>query len=96
MEWPHLGQIALFIVESLIIGTVLLGFFRLRQRFGLALLYVTLGAFQYLQSSLAGNLTVEFLPGMGISPGSAIMFSATLFAILLVYLREDATEARKT
>jgi len=87
-------QIALLVAETLIIGSLLLFLFRLRGRFGLALLYVTLGGFQHLQTSLAGNIALEFAPGIAISPGSAIMFSTTLFAILLVYLREDVAETR--
>lgn len=87
-------QLALLVVESILICGLLLAFFRLRHRFGLALLYITLGSFQHLQTVLAGSLFVEVLPGLLVSPGSAILFTATLFATLLVYIREDALQAR--
>ncbi len=87
-------QLTLLIVETIIVGTVLLLFFRLRRQFGLALLYVTLGAFQLLQTSLVANVVIEFAPGFSVSPGSAIMFSSTLFIMLVVYIRENAAETR--
>jgi len=69
--------------------------FRLRFRFGLTPLYITLGVFQPIQVFLASSIYAEILPGVVVSPGSVIMFTASLFAILLVYIREDALEARK-
>jgi diguanylate cyclase (GGDEF)-like protein len=40
-------------------------------------------------------MRVEVVPGVSISPGSAIFFPAILFAILLVYVLEDELEARR-
>ena len=74
---------------------LLLGLFRMRFRFGLFPLFVALGVFQPIQVILSSTVYVEILPDMMISPGSTIMFTASIFAILLVYIREDATEARK-
>lgn len=87
-------QLALFAVEAIAICGLLLFFFRLRHRFGYAPLYVTVGAFQYLQTLMAATLYVEIVPGIAVSPGSAILFTATLFAVLLVYIREDAAQTR--
>jgi diguanylate cyclase (GGDEF)-like protein len=61
----------------------------------LSLLYIALGVFQFLQTQLALSIYVEVFPGILISPGSAVLFTANLFAVLLVYIREDAVEARK-
>lgn len=94
MTQNALLQIVLLAIETLGIGALLLVFFRLRIHFGLALLYVTLGSFQQLQTALAGTLSMELFPGLSISPGSVVLFTATLFALLLVYIREDAAEAR--
>jgi diguanylate cyclase (GGDEF)-like protein len=62
---------------------------------GLSLLYIALGVFQHIQTLLALSIYVEVYPGILISPGSAVLFTGSFFAILLVYIREDALEARK-
>ena len=88
-------QLAIFSAEAIIIALLVLFLFRMRSRFGLSPLYITLGVFQPVQTILAATVYVEILPGLIISPGSVIMFTATLFVILLVYIFEDATETRK-
>jgi len=95
MDMNTVNQLMIFSLEALTAIILLLGLFRLRFRLGLFPLYVTLGVFQPIQVILSSTVYVEILPDMMISPGSAIMFTASIFAILLVYIREDATEARK-
>ena len=89
------GQIGLLALQALIISLFLILLFRLRTHIGLSLLYIALGVFQYLQTILALSIYIEIYPGILISPGSAVLFTASFFAILLVYIREDALEARK-
>ncbi len=81
--------------EAILVSAALLLFYRLRARFGHAMLYVTLGALQYLQTVLATSSFSELFPGVHVSPGSAVLFSANLLVILLVYIREDLEEARR-
>lgn len=90
-----LYQFAIFGVEAIIVVLLLLVLLRLRSRFGLSPLYVTLGVFQPIQVLLASSLYAEILPGLIVSPGSAVMFTASLLAVLLVYILEDALETRK-
>ncbi len=90
-----LHHIGFLILEASIVCVFLLTCFRLRTRFGLSLLYVTLGAFQHLQTQLAASFYVEVWPDIFVSPGSAVLFTATLFATLLVYIRDDAAGARQ-
>lgn len=47
-----------------------------------------------MQTQLAASLFVEVSPGIFVNPGSAVLFTATLFVTLLVYIREDAVQAR--
>jgi diguanylate cyclase (GGDEF)-like protein len=89
-----LSQLALMGAESIIVSVLLLFLYWLRPIIGLAGLYIAVGAFQYMQVLLALSIYVEILPGFLVSPGSAVVFSASLFAILLVYLEEDAVGAR--
>jgi len=88
-------QLAAFSSEAIIIALLMLFLFRMRSRFGLSPLYITLGVFQPVQTILASSVYVEILPGVVVSPGSVIMFTASLFVILLVYIFEDAIETRK-
>ncbi len=88
-------QLLTFSLEAILIALLVLFLFRMRSRFGLVPLYITLGTFQPIQTLLATTIYVEILPGIIISPGSVIMFTASLFAILLVYIFEDAIETRK-
>lgn len=62
---------------------------------GLSLLYMTLGLFQFLQVFLSLAVYVEILDGVFMSPGATVLFSSTLFAILLIYIKEDTNEVRK-
>ncbi len=87
-------QILVLIAEAVLVCGLLLVFFSLRERFGYAPLYVTVGGFQYLQTLLAATLYIEVYPGIAVTPGSAVLFTATLFAVLLVYIREDAAQTR--
>jgi diguanylate cyclase (GGDEF)-like protein len=87
-------QILVLIAEAVVVCGLLLVFYSLRERFGYAPLYVTLGGFQHLQTLMAATLYIELYPGFSVSPGSAVLFTATLFAVLLVYIREDAAQTR--
>lgn len=89
------GQIALLAAEALLVASLLLFLFRRRVEIGLAPLYLALGCLQPLQVLLASALYLEIWPGILVSPGSSVLFPATLLAVLLVYIREDASEARR-
>ena len=88
-------QMTIFISEAIIVALLVLFLFHLRGRLGLSPLYITLGVFQPIQTILVSTFYVEINEAIIISPGSVIMFTASLFAILLVYIFEDAIETRK-
>ncbi|WP_290889196.1 GGDEF domain-containing protein [Arenimonas sp.] len=81
-------------LQAGIVLLTLLLLFSIRRRFGLAPLYVFIGALQVLQT-LTATIFVPTDLGLVFSPGSSVMFSAGLVGVLLVYLREDAAEARR-
>src|SRR5262249_54847990 len=89
------NQFATLGLEATLVSLLLLALFRLRTRFGLSLLFITLGAFQQMQMTLALSFYVELAPRILVSPGSVVLFTSSLFAFLLIYIREDASEARK-
>jgi PAS domain S-box-containing protein len=89
------SQILILFFQCFIVAALLLTLFRLRTVFGLGLLFTALGAFQYMQVFLVSSLYIELMPGILVSPGSMVLFTGSLFVILLIYIREDALETRK-
>lgn len=88
------AQLGLLVLEAALMATLVLALFRARGVLGLSPLYIVMGGFQYLEATL--SVQVELWPGgLTVYPGSSVMFTANLFAMLLVYLKEDAQEARK-
>jgi diguanylate cyclase (GGDEF)-like protein len=86
-------QIFLLGAEALMMATLVLALFRSRTVLGLSPLYIVIGGFQYLEASL--SLRVDVAPGWAVYPASMVMFTATLLAVLLVYIKEETREARK-
>ncbi len=86
-------QFGLLGAEAIVMAVLVLGLFRSRTVLGLSPLYIVIGGFQYLEASL--SLRVEVAPGWEVYPASMVMFTATLLAVLLVYIKEDTREARK-
>src|SRR5262245_11038782 len=89
----HLEHIALLAFEVVVMAVILLALFRARTLLGLTPLYVVLGGFQYLEATLPLKVTIA--PDFFVYPGSSIFFTATLVTVLLIYVKEDAIEARK-
>jgi PAS domain S-box-containing protein len=88
------NQILILLFQCLIVATLILSLFRLRSVFGLSLLFTALGVFQFMQVFIYNTIYFEITSDILISPGT-IVFSGSIFAILLIYIREDALEARK-
>lgn len=91
----YLDQFVLLVAEATLVAGLLLLLFHRRDDWGLTPLFVALGVFQHMQVVLATSVYIEVVPGVIVSPGSVVLFTATLFAVLLVYIQEDAIEARK-
>ncbi len=89
-----IDQIALLAIEASLVSGLLLALFHKRSAWGLSPLYIALGVFQHMQVVLAMGVYVD-IGGLVVSPGSVVLFTASLFAVLLVYVEKDASEARK-
>ena len=91
---PELAfQLLLMATEAAAAAAVLLALFSARRVLGLASIYTTVGVLYYLATLLAGTTFIK-VPPLLVSPGSVALFPAALFAVLLIYIREDAREAR--
>jgi hypothetical protein len=96
LELIHALEIVIvLIVLTGIVSVTVLGMYRLRYLAGHSLLFMVLGAFQYMQYVLASLMVVRIWGDFGVSPGSAILFPANLFVILLLYVKKDAIELKR-
>ena len=84
----------ILLCELLFFSSCILLLFRYRSKIGLAPLYILLGATQYMQAFSGTVFKVEIFGEYSIYPGSIIIFSGGLFAILLIYIKEGVGSAR--
>lgn len=90
MGFINFYEISTALFQLVLVNLLLLLFFRVRKAMGIGLLFTALGLFQFLQVFLASTVYLEIAPDTLVSPGSIIIFTSTLFAILLVYIKEGA------
>jgi signal transduction histidine kinase len=76
------------IAELFFVSFLIILFYRLKPRFGLTPLFILIGANQYFQTVLASSFSITIFGSFDISPGSVILFSSGLFAILFIYIKE--------
>ena len=95
MDSLNLPQLAIALTEATVVTGFLLLAFRLRAWFGLTHVFLLVGALQVVQTFASLGIAAELAPGVRISPGSIVLFPAALLVLLLIYVLEDADEARK-
>jgi len=86
-------QVGMFALEAVVMISITLGLFRARTILGLTPLYIVLGGFQFLEATL--SFTGPVAPGFRLNPASVVLFTATLATVILIYLKDDALEARR-
>ena len=86
--------LGLITIEILFVSLVIILLYRLKGYYGLPLIYIFVGSNQYLQAILASTLYLPVFDKVIVSPGSVVMFSSSLFAILLIYLKADVPQTR--
>ncbi|WP_282049857.1 ATP-binding protein [Maribacter aquivivus] len=82
------------LILLIIVSTCILLLFNLRNRLGLAPLYILLGGIQYFQINLEYIEPYKILGEFPVFPQSIVLFSAMLFAVLLLYIKEGVVSAR--
>ncbi len=95
MDAINFYQISIFLLQGLIVATLILLLFRLRTTMGMGLLFTSMGLFQFIQVFFASTLYFEVSETLVVSPGSSVLFAGTLFAVLLTYIKEDAVTTRR-
>ncbi|SDS48331.1 hypothetical protein SAMN05216503_3205 [Polaribacter sp. KT25b] len=89
------SQIALLLLQGTIVAFLILLLFRLRKKLGIGVLFACLGLFQFVQVFLSSTLYVSIANNFIVSPGSSVLFTATLFVLLIIYIKEDSFETEK-
>ena len=84
----------LIIFEILFLSVVIVSLYSLKKRFGLTLLFIFIGSNQYIQTILSANVYINFFDQIVVSPGSIVLFASSLFAILLIHIKEDVPQTR--
>ncbi len=95
MDIINLHQVVVLAAQGLLVSTLILFLFRIRSKLGIGFLYAAIGMFQFLQVYLASTVQINITDNIIVSPGSTVLFMVSLFAILLIYIKEDAAETRK-
>ena len=89
------NQIAILFLQGFLVVFVILLLFRHRKKLGIGVLLACLGLFQFVQVFLSSAIYVSITNNFIVSPGSSIFFTATLFALLIIYIKDDAGETKK-
>lgn len=82
------------LIEFILISTSIILMFKYRTKLGLAPLYILLGSVQYLHALSGSMISFTLFGEYPIYPSSVIIFSAVLFALLLIYIKEGVASAR--
>jgi len=76
------------LAEIIFISLFILVLYRFKSRIGLAPLYVLIGSNLLFPSILSTKMELEILGGLSILISPTIIFTSSLFAILLIYVKE--------
>ncbi|MDH7446623.1 sensor histidine kinase [Aquimarina sp. 2201CG14-23] len=95
MEAINFYQISVFLLQGFVVSFLVLTLFHFRKVTGNGLLFTTLGMFQFIQVFTATTMYFEIYDGITVSPGSSVLFSVTLFTVLIFYIKEDALLTRR-
>jgi PAS domain S-box-containing protein len=86
----------LAIIFEIIFITFLVFFlYRVKSWFGLAPLYILIGSNQFFETLIATTFQIKIFSEYTISPGAIILFSATVFIILFIYIKEGTQIAQR-
>ena len=83
------------LAQLLFITLLILFLYRIHPRFGLGPLFLLIGANQFFQTILTTSFTIDLFGGLTISSGSSILFSASLFTILLIYIKHGVKTTQR-
>lgn len=82
------------IIEIFIIGAIIVSLHSVKKYFGIGLLFVYIGTVQFFQTILASNVYNLFLDQYVFSSGSTVIYTSTLFVILLIFYSDSVIKTK--
>ncbi len=89
-----LESVLYLVFELVFVAALLLLLCELKPKFGLVFVFIFVASNQYLQTILANTVYLKITDGVSVSPGSMVFFTSSIFATLLVYLKNGIHTAR--
>ncbi|MDW7694196.1 HAMP domain-containing sensor histidine kinase [Flammeovirgaceae bacterium SG7u.111] len=84
----------MLVIEILLLSCIIIFLYHQKEVFGLALVFILIGSNQFFQTLLSSNLYVQIFNDYYYSPGSVVLFSSSIFTILLIYIKEGVHSTR--
>lgn len=85
---------SLLLTETIIIALIIIGLHYSIRYFGLGPIFIFLGSIQFFQNLLASSVYNVYFDTIIFSPGSTLLYTSTLFSILLIYHTEKLKKTK--
>ena len=82
-------------MQGTLVALVMLFLFHYRKQLGIGVMFACLGLFQFVQVFLYNSVSISITDNFFVSPGHVVFFLASLFVLLMVYIKEDTNETKK-
>jgi len=82
--------------QGALVALIILLLFHFRRRLGIGVLFACMVLFQFIQVFLSSAFPILITNSFVVSPGSSVFFTATIFTLLIMYIKEGASETGKT
>ena len=92
MNYSH---IAFLFLQGTLVAFIMFLLFHFRRQLGIGVLFACMVFFQFIQVFLSSDFPIFITDSIIVSPGSSIFFTAIIFALLVIFVKEGAAEATK-
>ena len=90
------NQVAILFSQGALVAFIIFLLFHFRRQLGIKVLFSCMVLFQFIQVFLSSTFTLSITNSFNVSPGSSVFFTATIFTLLVLYIKEGASEIGKT
>ena len=90
------NQVAILFSQGALVAFIMFLLFHFRRQLGIKVLFSCMVLFQFIQVFLSSTFTLSITNSFNVSPGSSVFFTATIFTLLVLYIKEGASEIGKT
>lgn len=89
-----LEALILLFIETLVVAFMIIIMHSSIKKYGIGPLFIFLGSLQFFQTILIGSVYNLYFNSYVFSPGSSVLFTSTLFCVLLVFHTESMKKTR--